>query len=464
MLGVPVLFDVFLVLLLFLAVIRLFLLDCIPETDLLSSARQNIERKDRMGPQQHPERHTENDHTASRSRQRDDILPQFAVRIGKPGCLERNERHDSTGEIQGPRAGQDRRIDPAVYQMAEDDHDPLIDRKDRHDIHHQAAIGISLILFEHEENDKTVRNEQDHEHSGREAVTFQILEKFSARDPEPGMMPVDISRKGETTATFENIEPDLIYFPLEPEGRNKFEPVGYPFMINGDSGLHQFIPDTTKFVSAKLVRKMPVGFLMDRRQKVIDGFKVYVGKTESGPWTLLDSLSHEKSKTFHYIRNSSGIKEKYIRLVAPDSLTKELGEFVASSDSGGINALPLSIVGEPKDMSKRKKLIDGDVLSRFLYKPENGDMILKVDSKEDIGAMYLLARNDDNSVRPGDEYELFYFSRDGWKSLGKKTARGFELEYEVPDNSVLWLRDLTRGKEEQIFIIRNGRQLFNYDL
>lgn len=306
------------------------------------------------------------------------------------------------------------------------------------------------------------------EYFGKNKVTVPLFRKsgevYIGFFLASGMMPVDISRKGETTATFENIEPDLIYFPLEPEGRNKFEPIGYPFMINGDSGLHQFIPDTTKFVSAKLVRKMPVGFLMDKRQKVIDGFKVYVGKTESGPWTLLDSLSREKSKTFHYIRNSSGIKDKYIRLVAPDSLTKELGEFVASSDSVGINALPLSIVGEPKDMSKRKKLIDGDVLSRFLYKPENGDVILKVDSKEDIGAMFLLARNDDNSVRPGDEYELFYFSRDGWKSLGKKTARGFELEYEVPDNSVLWLRDLTRGKEEQIFIIRDGRQLFNYDL
>ena len=129
-----------------------------------------------------------------------------------------------------------------------------------------------------------------------------------------------------------------------------------------------------------------------------------------------------------------------------------------------VNALPLSIVAEPRDISKRKKLIDGDVLLRFLYKSEDGDVILKVDSNEDIGAMYLLARNDDNSIRPGDEYELFYFSKAGWKSLGKKRAQGFELEYDVPENAVLWLRDLTRGTEEQIFIILNGKQMFNYDL
>lgn len=279
-----------------------------------------------------------------------------------------------------------------------------------------------------------------------------------------GSQPIDISRKAGSTAIFENIEPNLIYFPIVPEARNKFEPIGYPFMIDLESELHQFIPDTTKTVHAKILRKMPVGFLMDRRQKVINGFKVFVSNSDSGPWTFLDSLSPEKSKTFHYVRNSSGIKDRYIRLVAPDNLTKELGEFIVSSDSVGISPLVLSIVGEPKDISKRKKLIDGDVLSRFLYKPIDGDIILKVDSKEDIGAMFLLARNDDNSIRPGDEYELFYFDKLGWKSLGKKIAKGFELEYNVPDNSVFWLRDLTRGKEEQIFIIRDGKQMFNYDL
>ena len=74
--------------------------------------------------------------------------------------------------------------------------------------------------------------------------------------------------------------------------------------------------------------------------------------------------------------------------------------------------------------------------------------------------------NDDNFVWPGDEYELFYNDGTaGWKSLGRQVAdeRRY-VEYEVPRNALLWLRDRTKGREEQVFFIRNGKQVFVTDL
>lgn len=74
-------------------------------------------------------------------------------------------------------------------------------------------------------------------------------------------------------------------------------------------------------------------------------------------------------------------------------------------------------------------------------------------------------RNDDNYVWPGDEYELFYQDGiNGWKTLGVQTATGWELEYRVPDNALLWLRDRTKGREEQVFIYKDGKQYFTVDL
>jgi hypothetical protein len=32
--------------------------------------------------------------------------------------------------------------------------------------------------------------------------------------------------------------------------------------------------------------------------------------------------------------------------------------------------------------------------------------------------------------------------------------------YHVPKNSVLWLRDLTKGREERIFTYENGKQVW----
>ena len=62
-------------------------------------------------------------------------------------------------------------------------------------------------------------------------------------------------------------------------------------------------------------------------------------------------------------------------------------------------------------------------------------------------------RNDDNFITPGNSYELFY--QDGvmgWRSLGKQIATTYELIHtNIPEGALLWLRNLTRGKEEQIF-------------
>lgn len=52
-------------------------------------------------------------------------------------------------------------------------------------------------------------------------------------------------------------------------------------------------------------------------------------------------------------------------------------------------------------------------------------------------------------------YELFYQSGvKGWISLGVQTATTNELTYRnIPEGALLWLRNLTRGKEEQVFYI-----------
>ena len=69
----------------------------------------------------------------------------------------------------------------------------------------------------------------------------------------------------------------------------------------------------------------------------------------------------------------------------------------------------------------------------------------------------LLPRNDGNGIYPGDKYELFYFDKDGWTSLGQQVTTEPFLDYlNVPDNALLWLRNLSNGVEERIFTWENG--------
>ena len=71
-------------------------------------------------------------------------------------------------------------------------------------------------------------------------------------------------------------------------------------------------------------------------------------------------------------------------------------------------------------------------------------------------------RNDENFISMGHEYELFYQNGpDGWVSLGRKTATEPRLVYNnVPKNALLWLHNLSAGKEEQVFYMQNGQQIF----
>ena len=60
---------------------------------------------------------------------------------------------------------------------------------------------------------------------------------------------------------------------------------------------------------------------------------------------------------------------------------------------------------------------------------------------------------------------LFRSGSKGWISLGQKMATDTYLEYDnVPANALLHLRNRTRGEEEHIFYMKDGKQEFISDL
>lgn len=104
----------------------------------------------------------------------------------------------------------------------------------------------------------------------------------------------------------------------------------------------------------------------------------------------------------------------------------------------------------------------------FWPNPEDASssVIYKLDKKISISKIVFAPRNDDNFVWPGDSYELFYQNGvNGWESLGiQKAGNDRKLYYSVPKNALLWLRDRTKGREEQVFVYRNGKQYFTIDI
>ncbi len=279
-----------------------------------------------------------------------------------------------------------------------------------------------------------------------------------------GYRPIDVAENtAYGNAVFRDIEPDLIYFPVTFDGGG-CRTCGNPFMLKSDGNVHEFIPDISRMESLTMKRKMPFWLHHPGQMRSVIGIRMQVGLTADGPWRDVDSIYTMPLHSFYRIPVSMGSNERYIRLQPSPMRCSEIGEVMATADSLALQRLPLSVITENLSAEEKNLLVDGDILTWISCKPEYGDIIFRIDSDRIVNSIFLIPRNDDNYVVPGEEYELFYFDRNEWKSLGKKTAEGFDITYDVPANAVLWLRNLTKGKEEQIFICRDGRQLFNADL
>lgn len=105
-------------------------------------------------------------------------------------------------------------------------------------------------------------------------------------------------------------------------------------------------------------------------------------------------------------------------------------------------------------------MLDGDPLTYAAINEAN-PLILNFDRPVKLSKLICLSRSDGNGIYPSNTYELFYYSGDGWKSLGMKKSDDFYLEYDnVPSNALYWLRNWTIGVEERIFTYQNGLQKF----
>ena len=99
----------------------------------------------------------------------------------------------------------------------------------------------------------------------------------------------------------------------------------------------------------------------------------------------------------------------------------------------------------------------------FIFQKNGQKHILKpqLNTTKSITCLKKYPYDDTNLIEIGDLYQLYFWDNTGWKSLGKKVATEKKLTFDkVPENALLLLRDLTRGKQERVFIYQNGKQVF----
>ena len=106
-------------------------------------------------------------------------------------------------------------------------------------------------------------------------------------------------------------------------------------------------------------------------------------------------------------------------------------------------------------------LFDGDALTFFHTSDLGSWGGLELPAPAKVSAIRFLIRNDDNGIRRGHEYELFYASDGKWLSAGRQIAPADdEIKFAgVPAGALLWLHDHTGGREERIFEVTDNNKI-----
>lgn len=271
--------------------------------------------------------------------------------------------------------------------------------------------------------------------------------------------PADIGERDGGKAIFHDIEPSLIYAPITSRGTV----CGMPFLLDDQGKVLQIVPNEDDVEHITLTRKFPMRFHQVNRLNSMVGMHVQSSHKADGPWRDLEVIETAPTNNYRRIRMDDYAGGRYFRLLNAGEGDALLSALLVCRDTLGLDPMPLTLVGNDEAKGKYWRLLNGEY--NLELEPGAEDCILHLESQDEIKSIYLQPWNDDNFVVPAQEYELLYFAgKEGWRSVGKKMSEGFSIEFAAPKGAILWLRNLTKGREEQIFIWRDGRQLFNLDL
>lgn len=310
------------------------------------------------------------------------------------------------------------------------------------------------------------------------------LAAFNSGEPS-GIVPVTWGEINRTKqyVVFSSVIPDRYYFPVYYSAFGKSFSFGEPFYLNKEGGIEKGCVGE-KSTEVILLRKFPKKQgLVEKAIKLIG--TVILASNEPGfqPCDTVGIIADTLQPYFQDIKlDMSKGPYQYYRIKTPDEYphsTLSEVEFITDTRYGYrnvINASSLPILS-PKDtllIDKTETRLMDEPLEQIKWKAEyDGNpqtspeayptihFILK--EPQFVIKVRMMPLNADNGIVPNNQYELLHWSNGEWSKVLNQQPKYNYITANIPYGSLLWLRNLTGGKEELPFYMDdNGRQRFIY--
>ncbi|UGU15385.1 discoidin domain-containing protein [Sinomicrobium kalidii] len=273
--------------------------------------------------------------------------------------------------------------------------------------------------------------------------------------------PIAVAEKVDDIVHFADIGRENIYMIAAFNGYERI-PISKTFSVDKEGTVNFYQPGNIK-----------ENVILNRKAKLTERVKEFAAQMNGGVFQLSNDRNFKKVKEVYSIGKKDTVVVpmeveinddklyRYARYTIPNKQTLEIAEmdfYIKDSLISG------SIIRANADSDGIANAFDKNLLSFYSSKGIDNEQStwigIDFGEKKKVTKLKFAPRSDVNYIKPGDTYELFYWN-DKWKSLGEKMSKSYSIEYsDVPKNAVLWLRNLSEGVEEELFVYKEGRQYF----
>lgn len=308
-----------------------------------------------------------------------------------------------------------------------------------------------------------------------------------------GVIPVTWGRINHdcNSVTFENVIPNILYFPMLYSHKKEIIFFGEPFYVKKE-GKEFYVSkincssqscedEGTLILTRKYPRKSKmkniaenlVGgvFLGANKSDFSDAIVLYTIKESPAPF--LREYSFDRTGKFKFYRFQASESSPYANISILEWITSSTFEYPNVMKAQRCDILSPKDTMLLKNEKKYVKLLD-DLWDNMKRKSEyDGNMqtapgaypniTLRLKQPQIVKKVRFAPKNADNGIHSNEWYQLHFWDKDGWKSAGKvKASYEYVIFHNVPKNKLYWLENLSSGKEEMPFMMINNKQIFLY--
>lgn len=259
---------------------------------------------------------------------------------------------------------------------------------------------------------------------------------------------------------FDNVGKGIIYLLAKGSGTG-MEPISTPILLKDDNSMEYLECDEKDTESITIDRKYPLCAYMPKQWKNLLN-SVFEAANDSmfihcDTLLQINTVPYETTE----IDVASRSKYRYIRFRNPNPEIGLLSELYFYGKDG--NLLHGKALSGNVDRNTMPLLRDDDEETRL--KAIAPDYFVGVDlgcgNEQEIGKIGFSPVSDGNGIQIGHLYKLYYYDY-GWKAHDSvfTSKKGKITFHGVPRNTLLLLKDVTKGHEERIFLYKDGKQIW----